>query len=433
MKPQRVLTGITTSGTPHLGNYVGAIRPTVRASRLAGVESFYFLADYHALIKTGGDPARVQRSTLEIAATWLACGLDPEKVTFYRQSDIPEIPELTWMLTCVTGKGLLNRAHAYKAAVDKNTEAGTEPDDGVSAGLFMYPVLMAADILMFNAHQVPVGRDQIQHIEMARDMASSFNHLYGEHFTLPEAAIEEHVATLPGLDGRKMSKSYDNTIPLFVPREQLKKLIMGIVTDSRAPGEPKATEGSALFQLYQAFASAEETASMAQAFANGIAWGEAKQRLFERLDQEIAPMRAVYDELIRDPAQIEKTLKMGAAKARAIATPFTQRLRHAVGLRALDARPEAPGAEAKAAKVALPVFKQYREKDGQFYFKLTDAKGGVLLQSRGFAAPREAAQAMARLQQEGSIALDAMAQHLIAPEDVERVTLALAALREAAS
>ena len=431
MKPVRVLTGITTSGTPHLGNYVGAIRPTVRASRLAGVESFYFLADYHALIKTGGDPARVQRSTLEIAATWLACGLDPEKVTFYRQSDIPEIPELTWMLTCVTGKGLLNRAHAYKAAVDKNNEAGTEPDDGVSAGLFMYPVLMAADILMFNAHQVPVGRDQIQHIEMARDMASSFNHLYGEHFTLPEAAIEEHVATLPGLDGRKMSKSYDNTIPLFVPREQLKKLIMGIVTDSRAPGEPKSTEGSALFQLYQAFASAEETAAMAQAFADGIAWGEAKQRLFERLDQEIAPMRAVYDELIQDPARIEKALKMGAAKARAIATPFTQRLRHAVGLRALDARPDAPGVDAKAAKVALPVFKQYREKDGQFYFKLTDAKGAVLLQSRGFAAPREAAQAMARLQQEGSIALDAMAQHLIAPEDVERVTLALTALRQA--
>ncbi|MCM3564071.1 tryptophan--tRNA ligase [Hydrogenophaga intermedia] len=433
MKPVRVLTGITTSGTPHLGNYVGAIRPTVRASRLAGVESFYFLADYHALIKTGGDPARVQRSTLEIAATWLACGLDPEKVTFYRQSDIPEIPELTWMLTCVTGKGLLNRAHAYKAAVDKNTEAGSEPDDGVSAGLFMYPVLMAADILMFNAHQVPVGRDQIQHIEMARDMASSFNHLYGEHFTLPEAVIEEHVATLPGLDGRKMSKSYDNTIPLFAPREQLKKLIMGIVTDSRAPGEPKATEGSALFQLFQAFASAEETAAMAQAFADGIGWGEAKQRLFERLDQEIAPMRAVYDELIQDPARIEQTLKMGAAKARDIATPFTQRLRHAVGLRALDARPEAQGAVAKAARTALPVFKQYREKDGLFYFKLTDAKGALLLQSRGFAAPREAAQAMARLQQEGSVALDAMAQHLIAPEDVQRVTLALTALRESAT
>ncbi|MBX9872394.1 MAG: tryptophan--tRNA ligase, partial [Burkholderiaceae bacterium] len=212
----RVLTGITTSGTPHLGNYVGAIRPAIAASRAAGVESFYFLADYHALIKVD-DPARIQRSTLEIAATWIAAGLDPERVTFYRQSDIPEIPELTWFLTCVCGKGLLNRAHAYKAAVDKNNAAGVDPDADVTAGLFMYPVLMAADILMFNAHRVPVGRDQIQHIEMARDIAASFNHLYGEHFVPPEAQIEESVATLPGLDGRKMSKSYDNTIPLFAP------------------------------------------------------------------------------------------------------------------------------------------------------------------------------------------------------------------------
>ena len=436
MSRTRVLTGITTSGTPHLGNYAGAIRPAVAASRAADVESFYFLADYHALIKVQ-DPARVQRSTLEIAATWLACGLEPDKVWFYRQSDIPETTELMWLLTCVAGKGILNRAHAYKAAVDKNREAGEDDDAAVTAGLFMYPVLMAADILLFNANKVPVGRDQIQHIEMARDFAQRFNHLYGaasarEYFVLPEAHIEEQVATLPGLDGRKMSKSYDNTIPLFAPREQLKKLIMGIVTDSRAPGEPKATEGSALFQLFQAFASAEETAAMAQAFADGIGWGEAKQRLFERLDQEIAPMRAVYDELIQDPARIEQTLKMGAAKARDIATPFTQRLRHAVGLRALDARPEAQGAVAKAARTALPVFKQYREKDGLFYFKLTDAKGALLLQSRGFAAPREAAQAMARLQQEGSVALDAMAQHLIAPEDVQRVTLALTALRESA-
>ncbi|MEN9904407.1 MAG: hypothetical protein RLZZ555_972, partial [Pseudomonadota bacterium] len=216
MSPVRVLTGITTSGTPHLGNYVGAVRPTVRASRLPNTESFLFLADYHALIKTG-DPARVQRSTLEIAATWIACGLEPAKVTFYRQSDIPEIPELTWFLTCLTGKGLLNRAHAYKAMLDRNAAAGVDPDDGVNAGLFMYPVLMAADILMFNANLVPVGRDQVQHIEMARDMASSFNHQYGEHFVLPEAVIEDAVATLPGLDGRKMSKSYDNTIPLFAP------------------------------------------------------------------------------------------------------------------------------------------------------------------------------------------------------------------------
>ena len=405
MSLQRVLTGITTSGTPHLGNYVGAVRPTVRASRLPDTQNFYFLADYHALIKTGGDPVRVQRSTLEIAATWLACGLDPEKVTFYRQSDIPEIPELTWLLTCVTGKGLLNRAHAYKASVDKNNAAGEDPDAGVTAGLFMYPVLMAADILMFNAHQVPVGRDQIQHIEMARDIASSFNHLYGEHFTLPEAVIEEHVATLPGLDGRKMSKSYDNTIPLFAPKEQLRKLIMGIVTDSRAPGEPKDTEGSALFQLDQAFAAPEETTALAQAYADGIAWGEAKQVLFERLDREIAPMREVYDALVQDPARIEKTLQAGAEKARATATPFTARLRHAVGLRPLDQM--ASGKTTKVAKVAAPSFKQYREKDGLFYFKLVDAQGQPLLQSTGFPSPREAGQAIAQLQQQGDAGLAA--------------------------
>ncbi|QHE84906.1 tryptophan--tRNA ligase [Hydrogenophaga sp. BPS33] len=428
MKTQRVLTGITTSGTPHLGNYVGAIRPTVRASRLAEVQSFYFLADYHALIKTSGDPARVQRSTLEIAATWLACGLDPARVTFYRQSDIPEIPELTWLLTCVTGKGVLNRAHAYKASVDKNNAAGVDPDAGVTAGLFMYPVLMAADILMFNAHKVPVGRDQIQHIEMARDIASSFNHLYGEHFTLPEAAIEEHVATLPGLDGRKMSKSYDNTIPLFVPREQLRKLIMGILTDSRAPGEPKDTEGSALFQLYQAFATFDETAALAQAYAEGIAWGDAKQMLFERVDQEIAPLREVYDRLMQDPAQIEHILKAGADKARAIATPFTARLREAVGLRRLDrTTASTPG---KVSKVAAPVFKQYREKDGQFYFKLIDAAGQLLLQSAGFPSGKDAAQAIARLQREGLAALATLKVQPTAPADANSLEEALLYFRQ---
>lgn len=426
MSLRRVLTGITTSGTPHLGNYVGAIRPTVRASRQPDTRNFYFLADYHALIKVG-DPARIQRSTLEIAATWLACGLDPDKVTFYRQSDIPEIAELTWLLTCVTGKGLLNRAHAYKASVDKNNASGDDPDAGVTAGLFMYPVLMAADILMFNAHQVPVGRDQIQHIEMARDIASSFNHLYGEHFTLPEAVIEDNVATLPGLDGRKMSKSYDNTIPLFAPREQLRKLIMGIVTDSRAPGEPKDTEGSALFQIYQAFASADETAALAQAYAQGIAWGEAKEQLFDRLDREIAPLRGLYDELMRDPARIEMTLRTGAEKARAVATPFTAQLRHAVGLRPLVS---APGSahSAKAGKTAKPSFKQYREKDGQFYFKLTDAKGQGLLQSKGFAAPRDAAQAMARLQQEGAPALVSLSDQLVLQADADTIAAALTAL-----
>ena len=428
--PTRVLTGITTSGTPHLGNYVGAIRPTVRASRLPNVESFFFLADYHALIKID-EPARIQRSTLEIAATWIACGLDPAQVTFYRQSDIPEIPELTWLLTCVCGKGLLNRAHAYKAQLDKNAAAGHEPDDGVSAGLFMYPVLMAADILMFNAHQVPVGRDQVQHIEMARDMASSFNHLYGEHFTLPEAVIEESVATLPGLDGRKMSKSYDNTIPLFAPREQLKKLIMGIVTDSRAPGERKTTEGSALFQIYQAFATPEETAAFAQAFANGIAWGDAKQALFERIDREIAPMRATYDALMADPAKVEALLQAGGRKARAVATPFTQRLRHAVGLRPLQ--DQGGSAPVKAEKVALPVFKQYREADGAFYFKLADAKGRVLLQSTGFASPKDAGQAIARLKASGYAACPELQPQapLATGVTTDEVEQALKALREA--
>ena len=428
MTTQRVLTGITTSGTPHLGNYVGAVRPAVQASTRPGVQSFYFLADYHALIKTG-DPARVQRSTLEIAATWLAAGLDPAKVIFYRQSDIPETPELTWLLTCVTGKGLLNRAHAYKASVDKNTAAGTEPDDGVTAGLFMYPVLMAADIILFNAHQVPVGRDQIQHIEMARDIASSFNHLYGEHFTLPEAIIDDNVATLPGLDGRKMSKSYDNTIPLFAPRDQLKKLVMGLLTDSRAPGEPKDTEGSALFQIYQAFATPQETEAMRQAFADGIAWGEAKQRLFERLDAEIAPMRAAYDHYMAHPEEVEAILLAGATKARAIATPFTHRLRHAVGLRNLSAG-AAPVKAAKASKAALPAFKQYREKDGQFYFKLADASGQLMLQSTGFEAPKACGAAIARLSAEGSAALAELGQTLQPGVSAEALDAAMAALRE---
>jgi tryptophanyl-tRNA synthetase len=409
MASTRFLTGITTSGTPHLGNYVGSIRPSVRASLTADVESFYFLADYHALIKID-EPARIQRSTLEIAASWLAAGLDPERVTFYRQSDIPEIPELTWFLTCVTGKGVLNRAHAYKASVDKNTAAGQDADMDVTAGLFMYPVLMGADILMFNAHKVPVGRDQIQHIEMARDMANSFNHRYGEHFVPPQAEIEESVATLPGLDGRKMSKSYDNTIPLFATREQLKKLIAGIVTDSRAPGEPKDTEGSALFQIYQAFASEEETQALRKAYADGVAWGDAKQMLLERIDREIAPMRAAYQNLMDNPAKIEAILLAGAAKARKQATPFMATLRHAVGLRKLG--DQAQATTQKVAKAALPSFKQYREADGQFRFKFVDAQGRLLLQSLGFASPKDAGQAIAQLQRDGATALATLSSQL---------------------
>ena len=402
----RILTGITTTGTPHLGNYAGAIRPAILASRDAAADSFYFLADYHALIKCD-DPLRIQRSRLEIAATWLACGLDAERVTFYRQSDVPEIPELTWLLTCVTAKGLLNRAHAYKASVDKNVENGEDPDAGVTMGLYSYPVLMAADILMFNAHKVPVGRDQIQHVEMARDIAQRFNHLFGngrEFFTLPEAVIDEQVATLPGLDGRKMSKSYGNTIPLFVPREELRKLVFSIVTDSRAPGEPKDTEGSALFQLYQAFASKEETAAFAQAYADGIGWGDAKQRLFERVDAEIAPLRERYNTLMARPGDIEDILRDGARRLRErYATPLLAQLRHAVGLRDLSAGAGRSDAEPAADTArALPVFKQYREDTG-FSFKLVDGDA-LLLQGARFDAPRDAGQLIARLRR-GDVAL----------------------------
>ena len=392
----RSLTGITTTGTPHLGNYVGAIRPAIAASRNPGAESFYFLADYHALVKCD-DPARVQQSTLEIAASWLACGLDPEKVYFYRQSDIPEIPELTWLLTCVTAKGLLNRAHAYKAATDENREKGEDADAGINAGLYMYPVLMAADILIFQAHKVPVGRDQIQHIEMARDIGQRFNHIYaGEYFTLPEAAIEDNVATLPGLDGRKMSKSYNNTIPLWLPAKDLRKAILGIVTNSQAPGEPKDPDESHIFSIYQAFASPEETGAMRKAFVDGIGWGDAKQKLFERIDSELAPMRERYEALIAQPGEIEDTLKAGAQRARALSHPLLARLREAVGLRALgtDAERKSSAKAAPAARVAIqPVV--YRDENQTFAFKVLDSKKAVLATQGGFADPK-AAMAAAR-------------------------------------
>ena len=401
----RILTGITTSGTPHLGNYVGAIRPAIAASRAPNVESFYFLADYHALVKIS-DPARVQRSTLEIAASWLACGLDPERVWFYRQSDIPEIPELTWLLTCVAGKGLLNRAHAYKAAVDRNLTDGNDPDAGVTAGLFMYPVLMAADILLFNANKVPVGRDQVQHIEMARDIGARFNHLYGEHFTLPKAVIERHIATLPGLDGRKMSKSYDNTIPLFASPAELKKAIAGIVTDSRAPGEPKQPEDSAVFALYQAFASIAETEAMRAALMQGLAWGEAKQKLFERIDAEIAPFRERYKALIAEPARIEQQLRDGAEKAIAIAKPWLMKLRDAVGLRDLSAVPLAAHPQnRKKKKTIVEGIKIYREPDG-FHCKIYESDELIAKSHRGFASPNEIGKALDQVVAKGEAAFN---------------------------
>ena len=406
---QRVLTGITTSGTPHLGNYVGAIRPAVAASRETGVESFLFLADYHALIKCD-DPQRVARSRLEIAATWLACGLDPQRVTFYRQSDIPEIPELNWLLTCVTAKGLMNRAHAYKAATDANQAQGEEEDAGVTMGLFCYPVLMAADILMFNAHRVPVGRDQVQHIEMARDIATRFNHLYGqgrELFVLPQAQIDDAVAVLPGLDGRKMSKSYDNTLPLFAGgAKALRDTVARIVTDSRLPGEPKQTEGSALVMIHDSLATPEQRQAFHADLQAGLAWGEAKARTTALLEAHIAPMRAQYEALMARPDDIEDILLDGARKARAVAQPFLAQLRDAVGLGRLGVAQPAAGAGGAAASVAgaerAPVFKQYRQADGRFYFKLSAHDGAVLLQSEGFEGGREAGQWVKRIRAEGA-------------------------------
>ncbi len=409
---QRVLTGITTTGTPHLGNYVGAIRPAIVASREPGVESFFFLADYHALIKCD-DPARIARSRLEIAATWLAAGLDTERVTFYAQSDIPEIPELNWLLTCVTAKGQMNRAHAYKASVDANEAAGEEPDANITMGLFCYPILMAADILMFNAHRVPVGRDQVQHIEMARDVAQRFNHLYGqgrELFVLPQAEIEDSVATLPGLDGRKMSKSYDNTVPLFEGGPKaLKDAVARIVTDSKLPGEPKDPDNAHLVTLYDAFATPAQREAFRAALRGGLGWGEAKQQLVQLIEDHVGPMRARYAELMAAPERIEAVLQAGADKARAQATPFLRELRQAVGLRRMVAvgQPAAANGAATSSDQGAepPLVKQYRETDGQFYFKLTTAKGELLLQSQAFAGGRDAGTWVKRLKTEGAAAL----------------------------
>ncbi len=331
MSKRRVLTGITTTGTPHLGNYVGAIRPAIAASRDESVESYYFLADYHALIKNS-DPDAVRQSSKEIAATWLALGLDTERATFYRQSDVPEILELTWVLNCQAAKGLMNRAHAYKAAVQANEEAGEDPDFGVTMGLFSYPVLMAADILMFRAGEIPVGKDQIQHVEMARDIAQRFNHHFDEIFVLPEAVVDDSVAVLQGLDGRKMSKSYNNTIPLFDTEKRLQKSINKIKTNLLEPGEPKDPDDSTVFQVWEAFAAPDQVEDMRGKFADGIGWGDAKKQLFALINEELAPARERYTALMDDPAHIEAVLVAGAEKARYEASELMTRVREAVGI-----------------------------------------------------------------------------------------------------
>jgi tryptophanyl-tRNA synthetase len=330
MADKIALTGIKPSGTPHVGNYLGMIRPALELART--YQALYFIADYHALT-TVKDRKDLQFQTYEVAATWLALGLDPEKTIFYRQSDIPEVMELTWVLSCFTSKGLLNRAHAYKAAVDENLAAGSPPDEGINSGLYFYPVLMAADILMFGSHFVPVGADQRQHIEIARDIAIAFNNNYGEILTVPDAVIREEVMTIPGLDGRKMSKSYDNVIPIFAPSKTLRKSVMRIVTDSRRPEDPKDPETDNVFAIYRYFAAEAEIERTRQRYlAGGLAYSEIKEDLFELLESRFGEARSKFEALMKDWAYLDQVLMSGAAKARTIATPMMEKVRRAVGV-----------------------------------------------------------------------------------------------------
>ena len=332
-KKQTVLTGITTSGTPHLGNLVGAILPAIQASSEKQNKSFLFLADYHSLIKNT-DSELTHASSFEIAACWLACGLDPKEVVFYRQSDISHIFELAWILGCMTSKGLLNRAHAYKAALAENENAGSSDlDKGITMGLYNYPILMAADILMFNADIVPVGQDQKQHIEMTRDIALRFNHHYGELLTPPEAQISETTGILPGLDGRKMSKSYNNTIPIFLDEKKLKKSVMKIKTNSLEPGEPKDSSTCTVFSLYKAISSESDLNELQSQYDKGIAWGEAKNILFDRLNEFLKPYKNEYDRIIEDRGYVEQVLMDGANTAKEVSTPLIEKIRSAVGIR----------------------------------------------------------------------------------------------------
>ena len=328
---KKILTGIKPTGYAHFGNYFGAIKPAIELSKSDEFDCFYFIADYHALttLKTKEE---MDEYLYNIACTWLACGLDPEKVVFYRQSDIPEVFELNWILSNVTPKGLMNRAHAYKAAVEKNDAEGQDKDFGVNMGLYNYPILMAADILLFGTNLVPVGLDQKQHIEIARDIANSFNNKYGNVFVLPEELIQENVATLVGLDGRKMSKSYGNQIQLFTPENVLKKSINKIVTDCKLPGEPKDVDCT-INKLYKLFVGEKQAADFEGRLKAGLAWGEAKKELFEVVNEYIKPMRKKFDYYQAHRDEVDKILLAGAEKARTIARQSLAKVRKAIGVK----------------------------------------------------------------------------------------------------
>ena len=326
---KRILTGITTTGTPHIGNYLGAIKPALDLVEPDN-DSYFFLADYHALIKQN-NPNEIEKSVKNVALAWLSSGLDPKKSNFYRQSDIPEVHELTWILNCSASKGLLNRAHAYKSMAAENTQTGNDEDKAINMGLFSYPVLMAADILIFGATHVPVGPDQAQHMEMTRDIAGTFNHTYSNLLTLPEAIIQNEVS-VPGIDGKKMSKSYNNIIPFLSSEKDLEKSISKIVTNSLEPGQPKDTKDCTLFQLYSCFATSDEIKEMNQAYKDGIGWGDAKKKLFSIINSEISPIREKYLELNDKPNLLNDLFSEGAQKVRPQAKELVEKLREAVGI-----------------------------------------------------------------------------------------------------
>lgn len=328
-----ILTGIKPTGSPHLGNYVGAIRPALDLARKSPeAHAMYFLADFHALTLVK-DPALFRDLCHELAATWIACGLDPERQVFYRQSDVPEVFELSWILSCSTSKGLMNRAHAYKARVDRNKRSSAgEADAGVNMGVYSYPILMAADILLFQAKYVPVGRDQEQHIEIARDIAVRFNRCYGEVLTPPLCISDPSSGEIPGTDGRKMGKAYNNTIPLFGSREQLRKAIFGIRTDSSPSGTPVDPGSSLVFRIFSQFADRDRTETMRNRLLRGrITWKEAKEELFDLVDGILDRPRAIYDELMSDRSRIDRMLEAGAGRARELARPTLETVRQAVG------------------------------------------------------------------------------------------------------
>ncbi|MBU9720139.1 MULTISPECIES: tryptophan--tRNA ligase [Bacillaceae] len=326
-----VLTGIKPTGQIHLGNYIGAIKPALDLAIRKEYQPAYFVADYHGLTKMQ-QPNDFRQLTYGIAAAWLALGLDPKRAIFYRQSDVPELFELNWILSCITTKGLMNRAHAYKALVDKNVNLMKDEDTGVNIGLFTYPVLMAADILMFKTEVVPVGKDQVQHVEIARDIAESFNNYYGETFHLPEYKIQEGTSVLPGLDGRKMSKSYNNTIPIFEEPKKLQQLINKIKTDSLPPEAPKDPDTSIIFTIYKEFATPVEVEKMREAYSIGISWGEAKRQLFIVMNRFLEGPRERYKELMAHPETIDNILKDGAMEAREISKPFLNEIKRKIGI-----------------------------------------------------------------------------------------------------